>query len=84
MGRRAANSVFRVLTPSEQRLEHLRSLKRPLTDAESDDLRKAMHAVYEYQRRLGFIEMARAEELDLLKKVQAEYRACELAALKLV
>lgn len=43
--------MFAIKTPSQQRLEWLESLKRPLTSEESDELRRAMHAVYCHQRR---------------------------------
>jgi hypothetical protein len=38
-------------TIAEQRLEYLEGLRRPLTDQESEDLRKALHAVYCLQRK---------------------------------
>ena len=44
-------SAFRIKTPSEQRLEWLESLKRPLTDEESAELQRALHAVYCRQRK---------------------------------
>lgn len=40
-----------IKTASEQRLEYLESLRRPLTDQESDELRRALHAVYMANRR---------------------------------
>ena len=42
-------------TKSEQKLEMLQSIRRPLTDEESDELRRALHAVYVQQRR-RFVE----------------------------
>lgn len=42
-----------IRTPSEQKLEHLERLGRPLTDEESEMLRRAMHAIYCRQRRRG-------------------------------
>lgn len=56
-------------TISEQKLEYLEHLARPLTDSESDELKRAMHAVYVRSRRLA---EHRNEELRLLKKVQRE------------
>lgn len=45
---------MKIKTAAEQRLEILEatSRKRELTAAEQDDLRRAMHAVYCYNRRL--------------------------------
>jgi hypothetical protein len=37
---------FIIKTPSEQRLEHLEQLKRPLTPDESAELQRALHANY--------------------------------------
>jgi hypothetical protein len=65
-------SAFSPKTKAEQRLDHLTNLKRPLTNAESEELRKAMHAVYCHDRRQSLIGMQRAEELRLLDKVRAE------------
>jgi hypothetical protein len=42
----------RIKTAAEQRLEYLENLRRPLTDSESDELRRAMHAVYCHNRKL--------------------------------
>lgn len=39
------------LTRSQQRMAQLIALKRPLTDAESDELYRALHA--DYMRKLG-------------------------------
>lgn len=44
-------SAFRFKTLSQQRLEYLESLKRPLTDEESELLYRAMHSASEYERR---------------------------------
>lgn len=38
-------------TRSEQRLEWLESLRRPLSDQESEELQRCLHAVYERNRR---------------------------------
>jgi hypothetical protein len=63
---------FAYKTRSEQALEHLQTLKRPLTDEESDELRRSMHAVYERKRRQSRLAQHRAEELDLLAKLERE------------
>ena len=39
-----------IKTPAEQKLAWLEGLHRPLTDAEGDELRRALHAVYCYPR----------------------------------
>ena len=44
-------SAFRFKTRSEQRLEYLENLRRPLTDAESEELQRCLHAVYCYRRK---------------------------------
>jgi hypothetical protein len=59
---------------SEQRVEYFETLKRPLTDNESEELRKAMHAAYCYRRRANDLKAHRAEELKLLKRVEREAR----------
>lgn len=41
-----------IKTRAQQRLEWLEGLKRPLTHQESDELRRALHAVYVHQRRM--------------------------------
>lgn len=58
-------------TRSELALEHLESLKRPLTDEESDQLRRSLHAVYCCNRR-RFLADHEREEAVLLAKVEAE------------
>ena len=63
---------FPYKTRAEQRLEYLESLTRPLTDDESDDLRRSMHAVYERNRRCAILQRHRAEERKLLKKLERE------------
>lgn len=65
-------------TRSEQRLEWLEGLKRPLTDIESDELRRCLHATYEHDRRVRMEAKARAEELVLLKKMRAEAASPEM------
>jgi hypothetical protein len=61
--------TFQYKTRAEQKLEHLSSLKRPLSDEESQDLRRSMHAVYCRRRMLA---KHRFEELQLLKKLERE------------
>jgi hypothetical protein len=41
-----------IKTPAEQKLEWLENLNRPLEPHESEELRRAMHAVYARNRRL--------------------------------
>ena len=57
-------------TPAEQKLAWLESIKRPLTDAESDELRRSLHAVYCYRRRM--VAAHERENAKLLVKVMAE------------
>jgi hypothetical protein len=59
-------------TKSEQMVEHFSALKRPLTDAESEDLRRAMHAAYEHRRRSNALAMHATEEANLLKRMERE------------
>jgi hypothetical protein len=59
-------------TKSEQRVEYFSALKRPLTDAESDELRRAMHASYEQRRRANALAQHEDEEAKLLKRVERE------------
>lgn len=59
-------------TKAEQKLEYLSSLKRPLSDAESRDLGRSMHAVYERERRQRLMNRHRKEELTLLDKLRKE------------
>lgn len=59
-------------TRAQQRLEYLTELKRPLTDDESDELRRSMHAVYCYSRKARMLARHRREELDLLDRIIAE------------
>jgi hypothetical protein len=67
------------LTPSQQRMKRLLAITdRPLTEEESDDLYRALHADYMRQWRL-----ARSEQLqrDAGRYVQAESRKHELEML---
>ncbi len=64
-------------TRAQQRLEYLESLNRPLTDDESDMLRRSLHAVYWYGRKATGnnsykVAQARNEELRTLAKLEAE------------
>lgn len=61
-------------TRSELSLEHLESLRRPLTDEESDQLRRSLHAVYCRNRRHRILDQHRNEERALLAKVEQEAR----------
>lgn len=62
-------------TRAQQRLAWLESLDRPLTDDESDMLRRSLHAVYWHNRKLtGAMAKVRAEELETLAKMQDELR----------
>jgi hypothetical protein len=64
-------------TKSEQKLEWFDSLRRPLTDQESDELRRAMHAVYCRKRRSNALAAHEREERELLAKIEAEAREPE-------
>jgi predicted DNA-binding protein YlxM (UPF0122 family) len=64
--------VIQLQTKAEQRLEWLEALDRPLTDEESDELRRAMHAVYQAARRANHLAQHREEELKLLRKMRVE------------
>lgn len=59
-------------TKAEQRVEHLNGLGRPLSEQESEDLRRAMHAVYCHDLRQRTLSRQRNEELELLEKLRAE------------
>jgi hypothetical protein len=67
----------RFKTRAEQHLEWLDSLSRPLTDEESEQLRRSLHAVYCHNRRQRMLAKHRKEELELLAKVEAESRQLE-------
>lgn len=64
-------------TRAQQKLEWLENLQRPLTDQESDELRRSMHAVYCHNRKARMLAKHREEELTLLKRVEAEARRPE-------
>jgi hypothetical protein len=51
---RADPDTFGYKTRSEQRLEWLKTRKRPLTDEESDELYRVLHAIYVRDRRLYY------------------------------
>lgn len=57
---------------SEQKIARLERLGRPLTDEESDELCRAMHAVYERKRRHAKLFQHRREELKLLNRLRRE------------
>ena len=64
-------------TRAQQRVAWLENLGRPLTDDESDMLRRSLHATYAYDRKMGggkerILAAVRAEELVTLSKVEAE------------
>lgn len=59
-------------TRSEQKLEWLESLHRPLTDDESDELRRSLHAVYCHERKARMLAMDEAEQRTLYQRVLAE------------
>lgn len=59
-------------TRAELNLERLESLKRPLTDDESDQLRRSLHAVYGRTRRSNALAIHEREERELLAKVEQE------------
>lgn len=65
-------------TRAQQRLEYLESLHRPLTDDESDMLRRSLHAVNTYgpysKDERPILKAFREEELRTLEKMQAELR----------
>jgi len=46
-------SAFTFKTLAEQRLEYLENLRRPLSEAESEELRRSLHAVYVRNRRMA-------------------------------
>ncbi len=62
-------------TRAEQRLDWLAALNRPLSDDESDELRRSLHAVYTRnwkQERSRRLAQHRNEELALLAKMERE------------
>ena len=64
-------------TRAQQRVAWLENLGRPLTNDESDMLRRSLHATYVYDRKTGggegrILARVRAEELVTLSKVEAE------------
>jgi hypothetical protein len=63
---------FVAKTIAEQKLEYFESIGRPLTDDESDELRRAMHATYVRTQRQRMLGKHRKEELALLKKLERE------------
>lgn len=65
-------------TVAQQKLEWLESLDRPLTDEESEALKRAMHAVYCRTRRFQILAEHRREEMTLLARVEKEATQQEL------
>ena len=71
-------------TRAEQKLEWLESLRRPLTDEESRELHRCLHAVYERNRRYaamverqnhaGAIAEHDRDNAALLSRMEAEMR----------
>lgn len=61
-------------TRSELKLEHLERIGRPLTDKESDELRRALHATYCLNRKRRLLAAHEREEAKLLAKVEVESR----------
>lgn len=67
-----AAAPFRFKTLAEQRLEYLEGLGRPLTDEESNQLQRSLHAIYCRNRYHPIVAQHENEERELLKKVEAE------------
>lgn len=67
------------LTRSQQRIQQLVALKRPLTEEESDELYRALHADYMRKWR---IERAKQVEREAGRFIQTESRKHELELLK--
>ncbi len=57
-------AAFNHMTRAEQRLEQLEA-KRELTDAESDELRRSLHAVYVRDHRLAELKLLNVMRLEL-------------------
>lgn len=68
------------LTRSEQRIKQLIALKRPLTERESEELYRALHADYMRKWR---VEKAKQIEREAGRFVQTESRKHELELLML-
>jgi hypothetical protein len=75
-------NALRHKTRAEQRLEWIESLSRPLTNDESEMLRRSLHAVYcrnrvrsiEAQAARPILEQHRREELATLARIEGELR----------
>jgi hypothetical protein len=75
-------------TRSEQVLDWLEHVGRPLTDAESADLQRALHAIYCRNRKLRIdreltgdaLAKDAAENAKLLERVEAEILMARLEA----
>lgn len=68
-----------IKTHAEQKLEWLEALKRPLTDQESEELRRALHATY--CRNLRLAKASRIER-EIHAGALEEYAALEAQALR--
>lgn len=72
--------MFTYKTRSEQRIEQLINIGRPLTDEESDELYRALHADYMRKWRIDQARRKRSKDPEicfgandkLMKRVQAE------------
>lgn len=62
--------MSRIKSRSEQRLEQLEALKRPLTEEEGVELRKCLHAIYMQRWR------AEAAEREMNEKALREHAIC--------
>lgn len=60
--------IAEIKTRSEQRLAQLEALRRPLTDGESAELRRCLHAIYQRQWKAAKIER------EMHGEAMAEYR----------
>lgn len=74
-------NIHTTKTRSEQRIEQLINIGRPLTEEESDELYRALHADYMRKWRLARAEneatradlgMSRIAEMDLLERLRTE------------
>jgi hypothetical protein len=64
-------------TRAEQKLEWLSSLDRPLTERESIEVERAMHAIYVRDWRSRRLSEQRKEELETLERVLDEAKMPE-------
>lgn len=78
-------TALHIKTPAEQKLEWFDGLHRPLTDEESDELRRSLHAKYMHDWRMARLARTEREanaaallehscaEAETLQRVLAEY-----------